>query len=114
MRMPIFCFRNYKTDKTLEILFNEAIKGEIKSIKSNCGSFETNIINPYYNEIAFYNGSIIRYWKTNKWYASFARGEITTFIGEQKITHKWEKNMPSRKLINKLLEKIDNFIINDI
>lgn len=102
MKLPLFASRNYNTDYTLELLFSQLIKSRIESINRD---------NIYYNTIVFSNGTLY-YWKCNWPYATFCRGTLSTKIGDKEIKYNWSKAMPSKKLMKKLLVKIDNFIAN--
>lgn len=104
MKLPLFARRNYGTDYTLELLLSQLVKSQIQSISSDCN---------YYNTIKFSMGTLY-YWKVNWPYATFRKGTISVNINNEKYTYNWDHAMPSRKLIKKLLNKIDDFIANDI
>lgn len=102
MKLPLFANRNYGIDYTLELLLSQLVKSQIKSISYDCY---------YFNTIVFSTGTLY-YWKKNWPYATFARGEISVNINDKEYTYNWDHAMPSKKLIKKLLNKIDNFIAN--
>jgi len=104
MKLPLFANRNYGTDYTLELLLSQLVKSQIKSISHDCA---------YYNTIIFSNGTLY-YWKKNWPYATFCRGKISVNIDNKEYSYNWSSAMPSRKLIRKLLNKIDDFIANDV
>lgn len=103
MKLPLFASRNYSTDYTLELLLSQLIKSRIESISRDCN---------YYNTIVFSNGTLY-YWKYSWPYATFNKGTISIKIDDKEIKYNWSGAMPSRKLIKKLLYKIDNFIANN-
>lgn len=104
MKLPLFSSRKYDTDYTLELFLSSLIRSRIESISRD---------DNYFNTIVFKNGTLY-YWKCNWPYAVFSRGTISIKTTDNKeITYKWNEAMPSRKLIKKLLAKIDNFIVNN-
>lgn len=104
MKLPLFSSRNYDIDNTLELFFSYLISSRIESISRD---------DNFFNTIVFKNGTL-NYWKCNWSYAVFSRGTISIKTTDDKeIIYKWNEAMPSRKLIKKLLLKIDNFIANN-
>lgn len=104
MRISLLSRRNYTTNDTLELLFSLIVHKRIISITTQ-GDFE--------NLIRFHDGSTLQYWKRNYPYASWKSGTIDTNLNGTRIKYNWCDNMPSRKLLNKLLKKIDAFIAFD-
>lgn len=103
MKLPLFANRNYNTDCTLELLLSLLIKSRIESISRD---------DNFFNTIVFKNGTLY-YWKCNWPYATFNKGMISIKTDDGEIKYNWNEAMPSRKLIKKLLSKIDNFIANN-
>jgi len=82
-----FPVRNYETYKTLDVLLIYLEEVGIKSFTCN---------NPHRVSIIFKDGTKLRFWNENRWYAWMSSGEINFSNGE---TLKWENRMPSREVV---------------
>lgn len=104
-RISIFVGFNHGVDIVLDTLLNKIL--------------DSNRITDYIEErchftIEFEDGTTVKAWNNNKWYAWMCIGEIK--ISDNKntcnYTYKWNDKRPKRKTMNRMLAALDSFKID--